>query len=594
MDYLSLLLAPSSMNSSLARSWAALQSAVDGRLYQSIPFAQPCYQDFSSPECLAVRSAYLDEVTRTSTPTAFIQSQWETCQATNEHCLLDWKDPHNEQPTRSQCKMGSLPQYYIDVHTPRDVTAAFDFSRNTGIPLTIRNTGSYLDSLVSPSPSLSKHDYKGRSSAPGSLGVWPAGDILQSRVHPEGCSAETTSYAAVTMGAGVRWNEAHQFADKHNITLVGGSDKSVGAVGGWLQGGGHSALSNTMGLGADRVLQFKLVTPDGHARIANACQNPNLFWALRGGGAGTFGVVLEATVLASPAVALRTVILSWGSPDVNVSVVRTREAWRRFVDVSVRLAGEGWGGYVTKDVMVLVNPRPDLSPSRDGEGGSVVKELVDWVRRVKEQDGENGGRVVVVEKVFESWLAFFEVFTSRFVASVGKNLALASRLVPRQAFEKAESRSALVDALMDANTITTTPGLIILFTAPASTPDGALIPAMARSPSKVPFVVQEELPVAADESYERTTSVHPAWRESLYHVTVIEPWAWNATPEDMKGAYRKVRESLGPLKELLSSLTNSELKKGAAYVNEADVYEDDFEDTFWGDNYPRLLGIKRK
>ncbi|KAF6750770.1 hypothetical protein DFP72DRAFT_817165 [Ephemerocybe angulata] len=541
------------MNTSLTHSWATLYNVVGGRLYQSVPFAQPCYEDFSSPECLAVRSGYLDEVTRTSTPTAFIQSQWETCQSTNEHCLLDWKDPHNEQPAGSaQCKTGSLPQYYIDVQTPRDVTAAFDFSRNTGIPLTIRNTG---------------HDYKGRSSAPGSLGLWlhSLQEISYSpEFIPEGCSAETTSYAAVTMGAGVRWNEAHQFADKHNITLVGGNDKSVGAVGGWLQGGGHSALSNTMGLGADRVLQYKLVTPDGHARIANACQNPDLFWALRGGGAGTFGVVLEATVLASPPVTLRTVILSWGSPDVNVSVGRTREVWRRFVGLSVRLAGEGWGGYVTKDVMVLVNPKP-APPSGDGEGGSVVKELVDWVRRVKEQDSEHGGRVVVVEKVFGSWLAFFELFTSRFVASVGKNLALASRLVPRQAFEKAESRRALVEALMDANTITTTPGLIILFTAPASTPDD-----------------------------ERTTSVHPAWRESLYHVTVIEPWAWNATPEDVKGAYRKVRESLGPLKELLSSLPNSELKGGAAYVNEADVYEDDFEDTFWGDNYPRLLEIKRK
>lgn len=62
-----------------------------------------------------------------------------------------------------------------------------------------------------------------------------------------------------------------------------------------LQGGGHSVLSPVFGLGVDRVLQFRLITPDGEIRIANECQNADLFWALRGGGGGTFGVVLEVT-----------------------------------------------------------------------------------------------------------------------------------------------------------------------------------------------------------------------------------------------------------------------------------------------------------
>lgn len=54
-------------------------------------------------------------------------------------------------------------------------------------------------------------------------------------------------------------------------------------------------LSPVFGLGVDRVLQFRLITPDGEIRIANACQNDDLFWALRGGGGGTFGVVLEVS-----------------------------------------------------------------------------------------------------------------------------------------------------------------------------------------------------------------------------------------------------------------------------------------------------------
>ncbi|KAG8680625.1 hypothetical protein FRC11_002206, partial [Ceratobasidium sp. 423] len=110
---------------------------------------------------------------------------------------------------------------------------------------------------------------------------------------PEGCNQ--TGVPALTYGAGQEMDSLYEFAEANNITFIGGIARKIGAAGGWLQGGGHSILSNTYGLGVDRVLQFRLVTPDGRTRVANACQNQDLFWALRGGGGGTFGVVLEAT-----------------------------------------------------------------------------------------------------------------------------------------------------------------------------------------------------------------------------------------------------------------------------------------------------------
>jgi len=64
--------------------------------------------------------------------------------------------------------------------------------------------------------------------------------------------------------------------------------------------GGHSPVANQYGLGSDQFLEFKIVTPDGQLRIANSASNADLFWALRGGGGGTFGVVIEATVKAYP------------------------------------------------------------------------------------------------------------------------------------------------------------------------------------------------------------------------------------------------------------------------------------------------------
>ena len=54
-------------------------------------------------------------------------------------------------------------------------------------------------------------------------------------------------------------------------------------------------------LGVDNVLEFEIVTADGQLRTANECTNSDLFWALRGGGGGTWGVVTKATFLAHPA-----------------------------------------------------------------------------------------------------------------------------------------------------------------------------------------------------------------------------------------------------------------------------------------------------
>jgi len=59
-------------------------------------------------------------------------------------------------------------------------------------------------------------------------------------------------------------------------------------------------MVNAFGLGADRALQFKVVTPSGEFLTANECQNTDLWFALRGGGGGTFGVVLETISLALP------------------------------------------------------------------------------------------------------------------------------------------------------------------------------------------------------------------------------------------------------------------------------------------------------
>ncbi|KAJ7440768.1 hypothetical protein B0H11DRAFT_2163285 [Mycena galericulata] len=507
-----------------------LYTSVGGRLIPGVPLAYPCFEyGHNGTECLLVRvSNTLHRAYRTSAFGAFINTQWETCQSTGAQCLLDSSDPSNAKMTMPphRCELGSVPGYFIQVRDADDVAAAFKFSEETGVPLVIKNTG---------------HDYEGRSSAPQSLALWMhhlKGMSYQSNFVSEGCSS---AHSAVTLEAGVQWAEAYTFADAHNITLVGGSDRSVGAVGGWLQGGGHSVLSNTMGLGADRVLQFKVVTPDGKLRVANACQNEDLFFALRGGGGGTFGVVMEATILAAQAVTLQAVIVSWSVPNRTL----TKELWEILTDNGLRWATDGWGGFSMAELAILVTPSLDTV-----HAAASMAPLIDFGRRLQ-QEGIEGAQLQVT--TFPTFFSFFEEFSSQNVASVGTSIAIASRLVNKSNFQTPANRSALVARLLDTNDAG--PGMIILLAPPVS------------------------------YASQGGTSVTDAWRSSVYHVTTVASWEWNATATEKRAAYHSASSAIDNLRRITPD---------AAYLNEADVYEPNHEVSFWGSHYEELLRIKQK
>ena len=78
--------------------------------------------------------------------------------------------------------------------------------------------------------------------------------------------------------------------------MVAGDCATVGAAGGYTQGGGHSALSSKFGLGADQVLEWEVVDGRGRLLKASRTENSDLYWALSGGGGGTYGVVYSLTV----------------------------------------------------------------------------------------------------------------------------------------------------------------------------------------------------------------------------------------------------------------------------------------------------------
>ena len=121
---------------------------------------------------------------------------------------------------------------------------------------------------------------------------------------------------AATLAAGTQIYEMYEELDKHDAAMVGGANpckylrrsearllinhrKTVGVMG-WFTGGGHGPLSSDYGMGADNVLEATVVNPLGEIVVTNACEHPDLFYAIRGGGGGTFGVVVTVAMRAHP------------------------------------------------------------------------------------------------------------------------------------------------------------------------------------------------------------------------------------------------------------------------------------------------------
>ncbi len=99
-------------------------------------------------------------------------------------------------------------------------------------------------------------------------------------------------------GGGVTWGGFNEATGKHGLATTGGIISTTG-VGGLTLGGGIGYLSRGYGLSCDNLVSAQLVTAEGKTVTASASENPDLFWAMRGGG-GNFGVVTEFTFRLHP------------------------------------------------------------------------------------------------------------------------------------------------------------------------------------------------------------------------------------------------------------------------------------------------------
>jgi FAD/FMN-containing dehydrogenase len=153
-----------------------------------------------------------------------------------------------------------------------DVARAVGFARDAGLVLSVRSGG---------------HDSLGRSTNDGGL-VIDLRSIADIEVDGD----------LVTIGGGARWGDVAAALAPHGLALSSGDTKTVG-VGGLTLGGGVGWFVRLWGLAIDSLVSAEVVLADGRVVTASADSEPDLFWAIRGGG-GNFGVVTHFTFRAHP------------------------------------------------------------------------------------------------------------------------------------------------------------------------------------------------------------------------------------------------------------------------------------------------------
>ena len=124
--------------------------------------------------------------------------------------------------------------------------------------------------------------------------------------------------------AGVLWGEVAAAAARHGLAGLAGSSPTVGVVG-YSVGGGLGWLARRYGLAANSILAADLVTADGRLVRADREHDPDLFWALRGGG-GSFGIITALEFALYPVRQVYGGALFW-PPERAGEILRAWHAW---------------------------------------------------------------------------------------------------------------------------------------------------------------------------------------------------------------------------------------------------------------------------
>ena len=460
--------------------------------------------------------------------------------------------------------------YAVAAESAADVAAAIRFARTHNLRLVVKGGG---------------HSYLGTSSAPDSLLVWTR-RMNRIEVHeafsPIGSAA--TPVPAVSLGAGCVWLHAYQAVAGAGRYVQGGGCTTVG-VAGLILGGGFGSFSKAFGLAASSLLEAEIVTADGTIRTVNEAREPDLFWALKGGGGGTFGVVTRLTLATHPLPS------TFGTLSLTIKASSDdafRRLMARFVDVYANsLCNPHWGEQVRAGPDNRLRVAMVFQGIPKAEASAAFQPLVDFAKG--EPSEYTVAEALSVSEIparylWNGWvLRLFArsavEFDSRPSAAWtdfwwrgdGEQVgafwhAFASAWLPASLLE-ASHRSRLVDAWFAASR--QWPVSFHFNKGLAGAPEAAV--AAARNTAMNPAVASAFALAIAAASEPGLGAQGPAHGPAM------------PTAAERAARVRAAMEAL-----------RAAAPDTGSYVNECDYFQPDWQRAFWGTNYPRLREIKQR
>ncbi|KAL9082980.1 MAG: hypothetical protein Q9165_008708 [Trypethelium subeluteriae] len=424
----------------------------------------------------------------------------------------------------AQCVVGTYVQYAVNVSSIFNIQKTLDFTQQRNLRLVVRNTG---------------HDYFGKSTGAGTVAIWT--HFLKNITVHDWTSA-SYSGKALTIGTGISAGEAQQAAHDAGLVVVGGNSPTVGLAGGYTQGGGHGPLASHLSLGADQVLQWEVVASSGLFLSASPEKNADLYWALAGGGGGTYGIVWSVAVKAYPDFSVAAANLTFSNANVSQDVFY--RAVQTFIQSVPAIVDTG-----AVSIWLLTNTTFLLQPiTAPLQTAIKVQALLAPTLRVLNASGISyeyyvGG--------FPNYLASYEAMNPQPLIA---EYSIGGRLLPRSLVKDQNSAKQLMAALESIAGA------------------GGVISGLSVNVSRF--------------GIEPPNSVNPIWRDALFDAVVGAPWLENDPTEDYAGQ-RAVTDQFLPALEKLTPAAG-------AYLNEGDINQPDFQNVFYNRNYDRLKSIKDK
>ncbi|KAJ6120512.1 hypothetical protein N7523_004792 [Penicillium sp. IBT 18751x] len=493
-------------------TWNSFNASIGGRLIRTVPLATPCHTpNYDGDKCEMLKNGWNQTHEHYQSSSSIMAPFF-----TNGTC-----DPFH--PVSKQCTLGNLVHYAVNVSQPEHVSKAMMFATTHQIRFVVRNTG---------------HDYNGKSTGAGALAVWMHSlkDIEikdHNDKHYQGRSAK--------LGAGVQGIEAYRIADAHGLRILSGACPSVGITGGYSQGGGHSMLSSRYGLAADQVLEWEVIDGTGKFIIATREQNSDLYWALSGGGGGTYGVVWSMTSKAhqgGPVSGLNLTISTDNNSDDLI--YKALELYNSQLPAIVDEGIMSMGSISNSSFQISPMTAPDIP----------VEKLESITRPLREGLDKLGVQYTWHSEQFESYLDEFDAMMRSVTVGVAQ---YGSWLIPRSVV--LDKNNNLTDAIRH---IVSNGGKISL----------------------------NGMNVSKNVSGDVDNAVLPAWRDAITHAYLKTPWKFNS-PEEMLSNQNKMTRDFVPRLQNLAP-------QSGAYLNEGDFRQPNWKTAFYGDNYEILRQIKAK